>query len=458
MKQVLLHNATVISMNPGREIFMNGDVLIEDDRIAAVGYVNNDRIRPGEKDVESIDCTGKIVMPGLINTHVHTSQQFERGLADDVDLLTWLHDRTWPFESSLTEEDSYWSSLLCGCELIRSGVTTFAEAGGQHVDGMGRAVTELGVRAALCQSALDCGEGLPEGWVKPTTDMLAMQVAQHERWHGKADGRIRHWFGLRTIFNNSDDLIVRTKQAADERGTGVHMHVAEIADEIRFVQQTRGASTVEHLHRLGVLGPNLLAVHTVWMTPREIDLFALHGVQVSHNPAAAMRVLGFAFVPEMLDRGMAVSIGTDGAPSNNRMDMFDEMYLTALIHKGRRLDSAIVPAERVLEMATINGARAMLWDAETGSLGPGKKADLIVVNPRHPGSLPVHNPVSQLVYAMHSQNVESSMCDGRWLMRDGTILSVNEEQVMDQAVERAEAIRQRANVPVVMRFPVRQRP
>lgn len=457
MQSLLLTNATIVSMNKERTVFLHGDILVEDDRLVAVGTVPADRKAHllAHAPEQVVDCTDKIVMPGLVNTHVHTSQQLERGLADDVDLITWLHERTWPFESNLSAEDAYYSSLLCGCELIRSGVTTFAEAGGQHVDSMGRAVTELGLRAALCQSALDCGEGLPEGWVKPTAEMLDLQVAQHKTWQGAASGRIRHFFGLRTVFNNSDELITKTKRLADQYGTMIHMHVAEILDEVRFCQATRGHTTVEHLAHLGALGPNLLAVHTVWLTQREIDLFALHNVKVSHNPAAAMRVLGFALVPEMLEKGVCVSIGTDGAPSNNRMDMMDEIYLTSLIHKGRRLNSCIMPAETVLEMATIRGAEALLWDTETGSLEPGKKADLIVINPRHPGSLPMHNVTSQLVYAMHSHNVESSMADGQWLMRDHKLMTVNEDHIIDQSIARAQAIRERAGIPLSCRFPLK---
>ena len=206
------------------------------------------------------------------------------------------------------------------------------------------------------------------------------------------------------MFNCSDELMRRTKAEADRLGVGIHMHVAEIPGEIAFMRARSGAGTVEHLHRLGLLDRNLLAVHAVWLTERELDLFALHDVKVSHCPAAAMRVLGFAFVPEMLDRGIVVGLGTDGAPSNNRMDLIDEMHLTALIHKGRRLDPAIVPAQAVLRMATLDGARALQMDDEIGSLSVGKKADLIVIDPRDAATLPVHDPASAMVYSMQSRN------------------------------------------------------
>lgn len=451
MPRTLIRNAYVISMDSQRRCFENGDVLVENDRIVAVGKVADSKMT---EETELIDAAGCIVLPGLANTHVHTSQQLERGLADDVDLLTWLHKRTWPFESRLTEEDSYVSSLACGVELIRSGVTRFAEAGGQHVNGMGRAVSELGVRAALCQSTMDCGKGLAEGWVLSTQECLDRQTALFDRWHGEADGRLSVWFGLRTIFNCSDELIVRSKELADARGVGLHMHVAEVREEVEFCRETRGATTVEHLERLGALGPNLMAVHTVWLTDNEIGLFAKRGVKVSHNPAAAMRVLGFAPIAEMLDAGVCVTLGTDGAPCNNRMDMIAEMRLAGLIHKGRKLDPTVVPAESVVEMATTNGAQALLAGDETGSLEPGKKADIVVIRPDSAGTLPVHSPVSALVYAMSSSEVESVMCDGQWLLRDGEVLCVDEQAVLEEAKDRAGSLRRRSGIELPKRWPV----
>ena len=393
-------------------------------------------------------------MPGLINTHVHLSQQLGRGLGDDVDLLTWLHERTWPYESSMNEEDSYVSSLLCGIEQIRSGVTCFAEPGGQFVNGMGRAVTELGIRGMLARSTMDMGEGLPAVWQENTDQALEIQIANYEKWHGKADNRIQVWFGLRTIFNNSDELIIRTKELADKYKVGVHMHVAEIKEEVEFAQATRGATTVTHLRNLGVLDSNFLAVHTVWLTDDEIQMFADHDVKVSHNPAAAMRVLGFAKVPEMMDAGVCVTIGTDGAPSNNRMTLVDEMWLTSLIHKGRLLDPTVMPAEDILAMVTCDGARALMQENEIGSLEPGKKADLVVVNANTATMMPMHDPVANMVTSMRTENIESVMADGKWLMRDKEILVVNEQDILTEAKKRADAIRERAGIHLPNRFTV----
>ncbi|OBQ46128.1 amidohydrolase [Halodesulfovibrio spirochaetisodalis] len=452
MSQKLLRNALILSMNDKREMFVNGDILITGDRISAVGTVEPELISP---DAEVIDCTDSIIIPGLINTHVHLCQQLGRGLGDDVDLLTWLHERTWPYELAMTEEDVEISALACCAELIRSGVTCFAEPGGQHVDAMGRAVTKAGIRGILARSTMDCGEGIPENKQESTDEALNIQLDLIKRWNGAENDRIRCWFGLRTIFNNSDELIVRTKKLADEMNLGIHMHVAEIKEEVDFVRNTRGATTVEHLAKLGALGPNLLAVHTVWLTEREIELFAEHNVKVSHNPGAAMRVLGFAPVPEMLNKGVCVSIATDGAPCNNRMDMLDELYLTALIHKGRTLDSTTVPAETILEMATVNAAKALLWEDQIGSLTSGKKADLAIIKPSlKPGSVPVHDPVSSLVYSMHSSNVTHTMCDGQWLMKDKAIVTFDESALLEKAQQHADSIRERAGIQLKPRFPV----
>ncbi|MFP4492123.1 MAG: amidohydrolase [Spirochaetaceae bacterium] len=450
MGKTLIKNALLLTMDNERRVWKNGSLLIDGDKVTAAGMVGQENM---DEPIEVIDAHGKIVMPGLINSHVHTSQQLGRGIGDDVPLLTWLHERTFPYESTLTEGDSYVSTLLTCIEQIRSGVTTFAEPGGQHVQGMGRGVTEIGIRGILAKSAMDCGEGLPEVWQRTKNEELQTQVENYETWDGKADGRIRVWFGLRTIFNNSDELIVETKKLADRYKTGVHMHVAEIEDEVKFAKETRGATTVEHLRNLGVLDSNFLAVHTVWLSDRELDIFADYDVKVSHNPAAAMRVLGFAKIPEMIDRGITVSIGTDGAPSNNRMTLIDEMWLTSLIHKGRTGDPSVMPAEKILEMVTRDGARAVGWSDEIGSLEKGKKADLIIINPDSAAMLPLNDPVANLVTSMHSSNVESVMCNGEWVMRDKRILTVDEGEILEEAKERAKSIIERAGIRIPDRFP-----
>ncbi|MEG0855320.1 MAG: amidohydrolase [Terrisporobacter sp.] len=452
MTQLYIKNCYLITMNEEREVYENGSILIEDNIIKSVGHIDETIINA---DAEVYDAQGKIVMPGFINTHVHLSQQLGRGLADDVTLLTWLRDRIWPYESSFDFEDSLISSTACCVELIKSGVTTFLESGGQYVDAMVEAVNKTGIRACLAKSVMDNGIGLPEVWDKTCEEELNTQIELFKKFNNTCDERVKIWFGLRTIFNNSDELIVKTKELADKYKTGIHMHIAEIADEIDFAKTRKGFGTVEHLNELGVLGPNLLAVHTVWLNNRELDLFRLNNVKVSHNPAAAMKVvLGFASIPEMLHKGIPVSIGTDGAPSNNRMDMMRDMYLTSLIHKGRTLNPEVVYAEQILEMATLNGAKCALMDDVIGSLEIGKKADMIILNGNDIHSLPMHNPIGNIVYSMSSQNVESTICNGKWLMKESKIVVLDEAELLEKVKIQAKKVRDKSGIKLEPKFKI----
>ena len=233
------------------------------------------------------------------------------------------------------------------------------------------------------------------------------------------------------------------------------MHVLEVKDEMDYTRAVKGETTVEHLYRLGALGPNLVAAHVVWLTEREIDLFRLYDVKASHNPAAAMKVvLGFARIPEMIEKGITVGIGTDGAASNNRMDMMRDMYLTSLLHKGRTLNPKTVSAETVLEMATINGAKCALMEKEIGSLEVGKKADLIILNPNTIHSLPMIDPIANIVYAMSSENVESTMCNGKWLMKEKEILFLDEKELLEKIKEQSKKVIEKAGIKLPDRFPV----
>ncbi|KAI5069395.1 hypothetical protein GOP47_0015696 [Adiantum capillus-veneris] len=459
----LLHGAWVVTMDPDLHVYSDGAIYVEDDRIKALGPSSLILPSFSKQAHEILDLSGHWIIPGLINTHVHTSQQLARGIADDVDLLTWLHERIWPFESHMSVEDSYLSTLLCGIELIHSGVTCFAEAGGQHVEGMVSAVERLGIRACLARSTMDTGEGLPVSWDSETTDScLKVQEELFSKFHGSAGGRIHVWFGLRQILNATDDLLLKTKELADKCGTGIHMHVAEIAFENKHVSETRNIEhgTVTYLSKIGLLDSNLLAAHSVWVNPNEVDLMAKASVKVSHCPASNLRMLGFAPIQEMLTAGVCVSIGTDGAPSNNRMSLVDEMYLASLIHKGKvaftkgATDPSALPAECVLKMATTYGAKAVLQEKNIGSLEVGKKADLVVVNPNTWTMMPIHDPIASLVYCMRTENIDSVMCDGRWIMRSQKILTVDEAEVLNAASKASTELLKRANIHIPKRMNV----
>nr|GMD97996.1 5-methylthioadenosine/S-adenosylhomocysteine deaminase-like isoform X1 [Ipomoea batatas] len=460
---VILHNAVIVTMDAQSRVFLKGAVAIRSDTIIAVGQSADILLKFSSFSAQVIDLHGQFLLPGFINTHVHTSQQLGRGIADDVDLLTWLHHRVWPYESNMSEEDSYISALLCGIELIHSGVTCFAEAGGQHVSGMARAVELLGIRACLTESIMDSGEGLPESWATRTTEeCIQSQKDLYKKHHNTADGRIKVWFGIRQIMNATDNLLMKTRDMAKELETGIHMHVAEIPYENQHVVATREVDhgTVTYLNSINFLEKNLLAAHTVWVNKDEVDILSNAGVKVSHCPAAAMRMLGFAPVREMLSAGICVSLGTDGAPSNNRMSIVDEMYLASLINKGREVfakgttDPTIFPAETILKMVTINGAKSVLWDKEIGSLEVGKKADMIVVNPSSWSMMPIHDCISSLVYSMRTENIVSVICNGRWIMKDKKILTVDEAEVLDAAKHASIELLRRAGIQIPSRMNV----
>ncbi|KAB5573230.1 hypothetical protein DKX38_000424 [Salix brachista] len=502
----IIHNAMIVTMDPESRVFKNGGIVIEQDKIKAIGQSSDilSQFSSLAHNLQIIDLHGHILLPGFINTHVHTSQQLGRGIADDVDLMTWLHHRIWPYESNMTEDDSYLSTLLCGIELIHSGVTCFAEAGGQYVSGMARAVEKLGLRACLTESIMDTGEGLPTSWATRTTDdCIQSQMELYEKHNNTADGRIRVWFGIRQIMNSTDRLLLETRNMAQELKTGIHMHIAEIPYENQFVKGNRKVEhgTVTHLEKINFLQNNLLSAHTVWVDDTEIGFLSRAGVKVSHCPASAMRMLGFAPIREMLESGICVSLGTDGAPSNNRMSIdskvftlydnkkvrawvvletwskcslvlgiqmtanlcgnflfaVDEMYLASLINKGREVyakgttDPTALPAETILKMGTINGAKTVLWDNEIGSLETGKKADITVVHPNSWSMVPIHDCISSLVYSMRTENVVSVMCNGEWIMKDKKILNVNEGEVLLAAKEASSNILKRAEANHIQR-------
>ncbi|RDX87423.1 dadD, partial [Mucuna pruriens] len=464
----VVHGGVIITMDGEQRVFRDGGIVVEEDKIIAIGQSGDILKEFSDVADDIVDLTGHILLPGFINTHVHTCQQLARGIADDVDLLTWLHDRIWPYESNMSEHDSYLSTLLCGIELIHSvsefqsfQVTCFAEAGGQHVSEMARAVNLLGLRACLTESIMDSGLGLPPSWATRTTqDCIQSQMDNYDKYHNTAQGRIRIWFGIRQIINSTHRLLIETRHAATQLKTGIHMHVAEIPYENQLVMDVHKIDhgTVTYLDKIDFLQNNLLAAHSVWIDNKEISLLSRAGVKVSHCPAAAMRMLGFAPVREMLDAGICVSLGTDGAPSNNRMSIVDEMYLASLINKGREVyangttDPTALPAETILRMVTVNGAKSVLWDDELGSLEVGKKADIVVVNPSSWPMVPVHDCISSIVYCMRSENVVSVMCNGLWIMKNKKIIYVDEEEVILKARQASVELLKRAGIKLPTRM------
>ncbi|TCO60734.1 amidohydrolase family protein [Actinocrispum wychmicini] len=450
MSRIAIRNATIVTMNPGRQVLRDRVLVVAGDRIAGLEPAATWVPSPGD---EILDARGRIVLPGFVNTHAHTAQQLGRGLADDVDLMTLLHDRVFPYESSMAPDDSYVSTLLFGIEQIANGTTTFADAGIQHASPTVQGITELGIRAAFCYSVTDAGEGLPSGWKLSADESIARQEEAYARYHGAANGRIRWWFGLRTLFNNSDQVVELTAEAARRLNTHVHMHLAQSPGEVKYCQDARGASPIRLLAKLGLLGPNLLAVHCLYTDDEEIDLMAEHGVKLSHNPAAGLKIMGVPRIIPFRERGVVTALGTDSGASNNRNSMPDEMWLTTLLQKGAHGDPAVMTAQEVLEMATIDGARALGWDDEIGSLEVGKKADLVVVDPGTSNMQPLHDPIANLVFCMKTDNIQYTMCDGVWLMKDRRIGHVDVPAVLRAVHEHAGQVRERSGIQLPARFP-----
>ena len=428
-------------MDEAGTVLDGGVVEVSDGRIVRVASEPG-----GEGADETVSARGLIVVPGLINTHCHLSQQLGRGLADDVDLLTWLHERIWPYEAALTEEDVEVSALACALEQIRNGVTTIADPGGRHVDGAGRALDRAGIRGFLGRSTMDEWDGVPEARQESTDETLAIQDELAERWDGAGEGRLRFSYTLRTIFNCSDALIEASVERAQRLETPLQMHIAEIPAENEHSRATRGTTTVRHLARLGALGHWFLCAHAVWLEDEEIGLLAETGAAVAHNLASNLRVLGIPRIADMLDAGVVVGLGTDGAPANNRMSLIDELWAASLLQKGLRLDPTVLDARTAFAMATRSGAQALGAAGEIGSLKAGKAADLVLIDPQTVNMTPIHDPVSALVTALKSENVHSVMCAGRWLLHDRELLVADERAVLREAQERAEAVARRAEL------------
>lgn len=467
--KTLLYNATIVTMDSHSRVFRNGGILISGDVIYEIGQSSElfEKVE-GRSGIKLFDLKGKFVLPGLINTHVHTNMQLARGLANDVILATWLV-RLFSIESAMTEEDAYIAALATGIELIRSGVTTFGEAGGQHVPGMARAVDELGLRACLTQSVLNFdsttltgGTPLGANLIRTTDELISSQTEMYHKYNGALDGRLKMFFGIRQITTSTDDLLYRTRDKAKELQTGIHMHLAATDTENAYVVRTRGVAngtgTVTFMEKNKLLGSNMLASVVVWVTDTEIEYLAKADVKVSHCPANSLYTFGYSPIQQMLDAGITVSLSTDG-PSNNRISIIDEMYAATLANKGRaslshggKPNSTAMPAEVVLKMVTIDGAKSLLWEKEIGSLEVRKKGDLIIVDPFIWTMEPVLDEIAALVYSMRTENIESVMCNGKWLMKNHKILTVDEGKVLQLARKTALDVIKRANVTIPTRM------
>ncbi|MCL4424197.1 MAG: 5'-deoxyadenosine deaminase [Firmicutes bacterium] len=441
MSTVLIKDGTIITMNPEREI-LQGNIFLADRRIIEIGGPQ----RPPDK---VIDAGGRLVIPGFVQTHIHLCQTLFRGQADDLELLDWLKKRIWPLEAAHDEESLYISALLGIGELFKGGTTTILDMETvHHTEQAFRAIRDTGIRALAGKVMMDYGEDVPEGLRETTEDSLKESLALLERWHGQDEGRIGYAFAPRFAVSCSEDLLLRVRDLARENGVMVHTHASENRGEIELVRQDRGYRNVVYFDRLGLTGKNLILAHCIWLDEEEMSILQRSGTRVVHCPSSNLKLAsGIARVPEMLERGISVSLGADGAPCNNNLDMFVEMRHTALIHKIAGGPMAM-PARQVFEMATIGGARAIGLETEIGSLDAGKRADLAIVDlgDFHVWPTEEVDLISHLVYAAKSHDIRTVLVDGRVVMEERRLTTIDETAVRNKANEAIRRLVKRAGV------------
>ncbi|MEW6308809.1 MAG: amidohydrolase [Bacillota bacterium] len=440
MYDLLLTNGHVVTVNGRRDSFHPGAVAVTGATIQAVGPAAE---FSGAQAQRVIDVSGKLVFPGLVNTHTHLFQTLLKGLGDDLVLSDWLLAATLPSAIEFKAREAYASALLGCLDALHSGTTTLLDYNYAHpVPMLGdeaiRAFRATGIRAILARGTTDAGAqfGIPAALRQPGEEILADFRRLYEAYHGADNGRLRVWLAPGSGWGCSEWMLREVRRLATECRTGITIHVSETPwDREAAAAVHGGRSDFGALEAYGVLGPDLVMVHCVCLTPEEIAVTARHDVKVSHNPVSNMYLAsGVAPVPAMLSAGVVCSLATDGAASNNTQDMIEVLKSAALLHKVATLDPTAMTAEQVLELATIDGARALGMEDSIGSLEAGKRADLFVFDPgRSARSVPMHHPVSTLVYSGSAANVELVMVDGRIVVEDGAVTCLDERAALAEA-------------------------
>ncbi len=422
MSEILIKNAFILNPNFEEK---KQSILIKDDLIAEIA----DDIDEGNAD-KIIDAEGKILLPGFINTHTHLSMTLFRGLADDLSLDSWLNDHIWPMEANLNGDYCYIGALLGAIELIKSGTTTFSDMY-FYMEDVARAVDEAGIRAVLSYGMIDFGdEEKREGELKENLQLF-------ENCNGMADGRIKVFFGPHSPYTASEELLIKTRQLADEYNMGIHIHVSETQKEIEDVSAEKGLRPFEYLDKIGFLGPDVVAAHSVWLSDEEIEIIKKNNVKISHNPCSNMKLAsGIAPVSKLIENGICVSIGTDGASSNNNLDLIEELKTASLLQKVSTLDPNVLNSHEAVAMGTIKGAEALGLDDEIGSIEVGKKADIILIDTNCANMVPDSSTLtSNVIYSANGSNVDTTICNGKILMENKKLTVLDEEEVYDKARE-----------------------
>ncbi len=464
-----IDNALLVSMDTERRIFKNGAILIEDGVIRAVGRREEVESQiPAGVTVEKLDMSGKMIIPGLIDTHVHLAQAMIRGCADDMALIPWLLDRVWPLQGNYNAKDGQASAALCIAEMLKSGTTSFIEAlfaGRYGFEGVAALIEQSGIRACIGKIVMDVGtyaesqRAMHPGMIEDRATTVRDTLRYYDEYNNSANGRLKVWFGPRTPGGCTPELYREISALAKERDMGITVHLAEVKSDPEYIRREYNLSPAEFVAEVGLLdlGPKCVLAHGVWLDDSDIELLAKCGATVSHNPASNTKLAsGFARVPEMLAAGVNVGLGCDGGPSNNSYDLIREMKLASIIHKAVKLDPLVVDAETTLEMATLHGAKACGQLEQIGSLEVGKQADLVVIDTDGLGLTPFNtqNPISALVYAASGRDVQSVMIAGKWVVWKGELQTLDEEKLKAEARSQANEVYERAGIKLTSRWPL----
>ena len=439
---ILIRNCQILK--PDMSVSERCSVAIDRTRIKKIGAVSEmeQQFTPSE----ILDGTGKLLMPGLTDGHTHTCQQLLRGRVSDEYPMVWTRFLV-PFESNLRPEDSYVSAQLACVEMIKNGTTSFADSGGVHMERVADAVIESGMRAAIAKSTMDMGNAITGAMKETAGEAIEHTKELYRAYQGAGDGRIDIWFAIRQVMTCSRELIRMVGEAATEFKTGIHAHLCEHKDEVSFCLQNYQKRPAQFLDEMGILGPNLLTAHNVMLSDHDISIMAKRGVKVIHCPRANLANHGFPKTPQILEAGLSVGLGCDGAAPSN-LDLFDEMKVLRygmLAYWGlASFNPLVMTCPTLLTMATQGGANAIGHGDVLGSVEEGKKADLILLNIDQPHITPTQNLVNSIVDAANGHDVTDSIINGKIVMKDREILTMDEEKIrrearihMDEIVRRA---------------------
>ncbi len=412
--KILIKGATVLRAEGTVDVT---DILIDGDRIAKIGRCDE------VEGATVIDGRKKFATPGLVNAHTHASMTLLRSYADDLALMEWLNDHIWPIEAKMRREDIYWGAALAAVEMIKSGTTAFADMYGPCMEEVAKVVDESGMRGVLSRGLIGIFDG---------DEKLATNVALYKEWNGGADGRVTVMFGPHAVYTCNPDYLKKIASEASKLGAEIHMHMNETLDEINGCLKDYGKRPFEVVNETGLLELGMLAAHCVHLSDDEIEIMVEKKVRVAHNPGSNMKISsGIAPIEKLIDRGLTVGVGTDGASSNNNLDMLEEIRLATLLSKVSTMSPLSINALETLRLGTLNGAKA-LGLKEVGELREGFKADIVLWDMSGADWQPNYNPISLLAYSASSTSADTVIVDGKILMAGRQLKTLDEEKIISE--------------------------